>query len=356
MRVPSYRLHKSTGQAIVVIKRKFYYLGKFGTEESRQKYERIIGEYLANGRTAPSPAVRRSNGVTIRQLLAMYLEHCRTYYARAGEPTQEYHSHRYLAEKVNPLVGDIAAADFTPSGLESLRHAWIKAGNCRKYINQMAGRLVRVFKWAVAKELVPPDVWQRLQAVEGLKRGRCEAPDTPDIEPVADEIVDAAIEVMPDDLADMIRFQRLTGCRPGEVWILRPRDVDRSGEIWKYRPHHHKTEHHGKSRIIFIGPRGQAVISKYLLRPGDDLCFRRPFRGRPWERTSYRRAIHNACRLASVATFNANQIRHTVGTEVRQAYGLDGTQVILGHSKADTSEIYAELDMKKGEEIARRLG
>ena len=57
-----------------------------------------------------------------------------------------------------------------------------------------------------------------------------------------------------------------------------------------------------------------------------------------------------------MATFNANQIRHTVGTEVRQAYGLDGTQVILGHSKADTSEIYAELDMKKGEEIARRLG
>ncbi len=51
-RVPSYRLHKATGQAVCVIRGKSYYLGKHGTSESRAKYEKLIGEYLAAGREA----------------------------------------------------------------------------------------------------------------------------------------------------------------------------------------------------------------------------------------------------------------------------------------------------------------
>jgi len=62
-------------------------------------------------------------------------------------------------------------------------------------------------------------------------------------------------------VADMVRFQRFTGARPGEVCQIRPIDVDRSGEVWTYRPESHKTEHHGRQRIIYVGPQAQEVLA-----------------------------------------------------------------------------------------------
>jgi hypothetical protein len=52
-RVPSYRLHKASGQAVVTLDGKDHYLGKHGTPESQAKYERLLALYLANGRALP---------------------------------------------------------------------------------------------------------------------------------------------------------------------------------------------------------------------------------------------------------------------------------------------------------------
>ena len=50
-------------------------------------------------------------------------------------------------------------------------------------------------------------------------------------------------------------------------------DLDRSGEIWEYRPSSHKTEHHDKKRVIFVGPKAQAVLFPYLERDAEVFCF-----------------------------------------------------------------------------------
>ena len=71
----------------------------------------------------------------------------------------------------------------------------------------------------------------------------------------------------------MVRFERQTGCRPSEVCQLRPGDVDRTGDVWTYRPGSHKTGHQGRERVIFIGPKAQAVIRPYLLRDATAYCF-----------------------------------------------------------------------------------
>ncbi len=54
--------------------------------------------------------------------------------------------------------------------------------------------------------------------------------------------------------------------RPGEVCALRPVDIDRSGDVWEYKPLGHKTEHHDRSRMIYIGPQAQAVLTPFLFR------------------------------------------------------------------------------------------
>src|SRR5690606_17920504 len=61
---------------------------------------------------------------------------------------------------------------------------------------------------------------------------------------------------------------------PGEISTMKPGLVDTSGDVWQYVPEDHKTKHQGKQRIIFIGPRAQAVLMPYLLRPADQHCFR----------------------------------------------------------------------------------
>lgn len=46
-----------------------------------------------------------------------------------------------------------------------------------------------------------------------------------------------------------------------------------------------------------------------------------------------------------------NRLRHSRGTEIRKAFGLEAAQVTLGHRNADVTQVYAERD----EELAKRV-
>ena len=106
-----------------------------------------------------------------------------------------------------------------------------------------------------------------------LGKWNTKAREAKPVPPVVDEVVDATLPHLPEVVADMVRFPRLTGCRPAEVCLVRPCDLDTSGDVWVYRPESHKTEHHGRERAICIGPKGQDVLRPYLLRPEDAYCF-----------------------------------------------------------------------------------
>lgn len=205
----------------------------------------------------------------------------------------------------------------------------VEDGLSRRYVNDHTGRIKRIFKWGVAEELLPASVYHALSVVSGLRRGRTAARETPPVEPVADAVVEATLPHLPEVVADMVRLQRLTGMRPAEVCLLRPCDLDRRGDVWTYAPSSHKTEHHGRARVVFIGPKAQGVLLRYLARNPETYCFRpcdseekrraarhearvtppscgnapgtnvkrHPKRtaGERYETASYRRAIHRAC-------------------------------------------------------------
>lgn len=69
---------------------------------------------------------------------------------------------------------------------------------------------------------------------------------------------------------------------------------------------------------------------------------------------SYRRAVERACRKADVPVWTPNRLRHNAATEVRQEYGLEAAQVILGHSSAEVTQVYAERDKKLAIEVAKQ--
>ena len=75
-----------------------------------------------------------------------------------------------------------------------------------------------------------------------------------------------------------------------------------------------------------------------------------------YDTASYRRAIKYAIQKAGLPSWAPNQLRHLYATEIRRKYGLEAAQIMLGHSRADVTQIYAERDEKKMEEIASREG
>jgi integrase len=247
-----------------------------------------------------------------------------------------------------------------------------------------------MFRWGVKQEHFPSAVADALQKVGGLHKDRTEAKESADVLPVPDDVLHATLDKLPPIVADMCQVQRFTGCRPEEVCMLRPCDVDSSGPVWSYRPESHKTQHHGRERVIFIGPRGQDVLRPYLLRDKASYCFcpaegerkrreaahearqtplnagNRPGTnkkakpavkpGERYDTASYRRAINRAAKAAGLPSWSPNRLRHSAATEIRKRYGIEGSQVVLGHSSADVSQIYAERDLAKAAEIMREVG
>jgi len=96
---------------------------------------------------------------------------------------------------------------------------------------------------------------------------------------------------------------------------------------------------------------------KYGNRPGKNQkrnSKRKP--GEKYNTNSYRKAIHRACDKAGVKRWSPNRLRHAAATEVRREFGLEAAQILLGHSNADVTQIYAERDLTKALEIARKIG
>jgi integrase len=186
---------------------------------------------------------------------------------------------------------------------------------------------------------------------------------------------------------------------------MRTGDIDRTGDVWTYRPSAHKTAHHGKTREVFIGPKGQEHLRPFLRAKPAAFIFdpreaeaersekRREERKSPLtpsqvkrdRRTdpatnkgerytvgSYRRAIARACdkafplpadiELDKVADWrrahrwHPHQLRHNAATHLRKLHGIEAARVILGHESAETTHIYAEQDLQKAREIMGKVG
>ncbi len=120
---PSYRLHKPTGQAVVTLNGKDFYLGLHGTKQSRAAYDKLTGAWLANGRRIPddpaqAPAIEV---LTVVMLCAQYLRHAKAYYRKDGEPTNTVLSIKAAIRYLRDKFGCLAAEKFGPLALQALQ-------------------------------------------------------------------------------------------------------------------------------------------------------------------------------------------------------------------------------------------
>ena len=81
-RNPSYRKHKSSKQAVVTLNGDDVYLGPYGTQASRDEYDRVITEWHARGRQGGAGGGR---DVYVADLIKAYYHHAERYYKGGQE-------------------------------------------------------------------------------------------------------------------------------------------------------------------------------------------------------------------------------------------------------------------------------
>jgi hypothetical protein len=268
--VPSYRLHKQSGQAVVTLTdgrggRRDVLLGRYGTAESRAEYARVIGEWEVDDRRLKRPATA-TRLLSINELVLAFIRHAEQHYRRDdGTNTSELTDFKLSLKPLKELYGTLVVSDFGPLKLKLVRqrmadsrryfvrfhidgktldrHVWEHSfrrtdSGCealwknkwrqvelvadeqalsRGVINHRIGRVVRMFKWGVSEELVPESVWRSLTTVRGLEKGRTDIRETEPIMPVAVEVVQATLPYLLPPVRAMAELQLSTGMRPGEV-------------------------------------------------------------------------------------------------------------------------------------------
>lgn len=384
-RVPKYRRHSARNKAFIVIGGKRHSLpGKYGSDESKQAYNRKLLE-LAASVSLPAIATDPA-GLTVCELLVAYKRWAKTYY----RDSQEYSLICYTLRPLKELYAETLVSEFGPKSLKAVRQSMIDSNLCRNEINKRIGRIKRVFKWGVQEELVSPIVLQALQAVQGLSYGRTDARESEPVKPVADADVDAIKAFVTPQVWAMIELQRHTGARPGEIASMRTSDVDTTGEVWTYTPRRHKTQYRGHARRIFLGPKAREILRPWLRKNPDEPLFqpceavawiharraanrktpksagnvpgsnrkRSPKRvpGDVYSTGRYGNAIRRACKAAKIPEWHPHQLRHTAATMIRRQFGIEAAQVVLGHSRADVTQIYAERNHKLGRQVATAIG
>jgi len=350
---PSYRLHKASQQAVCTIKGRDHYLGAWMSPESRLKYERLITAYMA-GEPAPLPEASPAD-CTIAELCVMYLRWAETHYVKDGAPTSELVNVKRAIRCLTGCHAALPVKQFSPLKLKACRDRLIQDGLCRSNVTRYQSIITRIVAFGVENELVSGEVWHSLRAVKPLQRDRSEARETEPIGPVSDEDVEATLPFLSEPYRAMVKLQGLLGCRPGELTSMQGGDIDRTGVVWIYKPRSHKTQHHGKERVIPIGPQAQLLLRPFLPDFTAQLLFRNN-RRRVISRNSYEQAIKKACRKAGIEPWSPNQLRHAAATRIRRQYGLEAAQVVLGHSTASTTQIYAERNIGLACDIALKLG
>ncbi len=401
---PEYRLHKASGNAVVTLGGKDYYLGKFNSAKSKTEYHRLKMEYFASG---CSGAFRvAASELSIAQLLVAFIRHCNEYYGTG--PNSELLRFKPVLIVLRKLYGDTLAVDFGPLQYEAIRFSLTEPYEVRKkdgtrrirrrsrsYINVQMKRLRAVFKWGTSKSLIPVSILESLKTVEPLKYGRTEAPERMPVVSVPTELVEATLPHLNHVVAAMVKLQLLCGARPGEIVRITPGMIDRTLEdskgVWLLRFDKHKTAYRGKTRIIPLGKQAQAVLRPFMLRGTDDYCFspmeatkrrleeRHSNRKTPnnegnspgtnvaknpkkqpgtcYDTQSYGHSIRAVCTRNGIEPWAPNRLRHAYCTVTSKAVGVELASQMMGHSGIEITKIYID-DPKLDEaiEVARKLG
>jgi integrase len=408
--VPQLRFHKPTNQFYVYHLKKRVYMGAEPTVAAA-RYEKWKGEFLAALKAAPVPPPLTAPAPperTVAEVLAAYYAFALAEYADAPKTLARIWE---AVEAVRGAHADAPVSQFRGPQLKAVREGLAARLNkhadrplSRTYINYLVAVVQRMWRWALSEDLVPADCAATIAAVKALRKGKGGTEPRRVLPPLPgwDE---ALVELAPH-LRAMLRVQAYCGMRPQDVCRLRRKELSTSpaekvevpdtgrsvsafkvGEVmvWLYAPAAHKTSWKGKTRLVAIGPRAQALLAPLLadLKPDDYVFspaktlaqigrgnqFKKHGYSRHYETQQYAQLVDRAIGRANaprveagwhaselVPRWSPNQLRHLAATVVGDELDREHARALLGQSSADVIDVYLEQQMGKAGRAAAQCG
>ncbi len=436
LKPPALLHHKPSGRAYVMARddqgnRRMVYLGAHGSAASERAYRQFLSEFYA-GHPARVPQPKQLAAAapfTVEDLCTEFMLYAESRYRREdGTATKEALNFAHAFRHLLKLYRDIPAEQFDVTMLEAVQMDMVRDGLARSCVNSRTARIRRTYRWAARKKLVSATTWHELQTLPGLRRGEHGVRESPPIDPVPEADVEEVLPFLSKQIATMVRLQMSTGCRPGEMIVMRMAMIDRTDpEAWIYRPPH-KNSWRDQDRTIPLLSGDQELLRPFLRLDDKPLFSPREAelaRGRDAEKLgevytvhSYRRGITrgvmgaNAARvrrrllelladelsvgtreqierlstrrlitgtgelrrdiekvvvpltgkgemlestvdalrkLALMAPWAPNRVRHLAATKAAPLVGDDGVQLLLGHADARTLR-HSELRQASGQQ------
>jgi len=376
-RLPSYRLHKASGQGIVTLNGKDHYLGLYDTPESHSKYHQVIADWLNNGTAAPVVTAMAvveprttQHALTVNEIILRFLEYGAAYYSKEGRELEQFKlSLRPLREVCGPMI----VSTFGPKMLKTVQRRMVELGWCRRVVNRRITRIRTMMKWAESEELIPFGTTHALATVRGLRRGELGVKESKPIMPAQLAEVQAVLPHCSSTIASMLQLQFLAGMRSCEVRLIRTGDIDRSNPLcWLYRPHRHKNDwrESGQERVIPLGPECMKLLSQWL-KPRRPIAFifkpnqepspkgKNKPKGKPkpacYSANTYAQAVKRACKRAGVS-FRPYALRHGRKMMIERLESVEGARTVLGQKSIQSTQHYGRLDLQHAMNIMRKHG
>lgn len=412
-KLPEVRLHKRSGNGRVFLNGREHWVGRYGSPEAKARYAELIAAYVTSGGTSieatqatpPRPAPLAAD-LTVGELAVKWMrdiENTRPDYKQSSL----WHGAVAASRAIRPFA-TMSVTEFGSRALLDVQRLLIetpipprpKRGRpkatakpqyrTRRYINDVIGRVRQMFHWGVLRELVPDDRVKALEIVPALAYGTTKAKESKARKPVRPSIVKATLPHLTAEMADLVWFMRLTGCRPSEAARMKLcRIRDRDKPVWRYVPKRHKTSHKGKQRHIPIGPKAQAIIlahtagrdpREHVFTPQRSVPQRKPRNGvisieprKPSPRVGAKfkkdailRSVHRAIEKANKAAgangqpplphWTPYQLRYTRLREIRKQEGREAARAVAGHSRATMTDHYAPANWSRAAKAAKRSG
>lgn len=389
-RLPRMSLHKSSGQARVVLAGKEHYLGKWGTPDAHAKYAALMRAWVDSGGVPPpqhqAPTVVEAT-YRVRDLQRDYLAFLDATgrHQKHGVPTSQRVYVEITLRAFCAFAGELPVHRLRESLLVQWRDRL--EGNAkltRNGINRKVRTLLGVLRWGRARGHVTREAWADCAAIEPLRRGQCGSrPERgrPRRAPSFDEIERVAAACKSRQVAAMLRLQALTAMRPGEVAAMRWQDIDQRPvqaaegvACWTYHVAAPKTEHHGRTVKYYLPPAAQAILREFPGLPGAyvfsveaamherrqrlranrqtpvtdstrriDAARSRVF-GARWSSQAYLHHVERACVTAGVDRFTPHEVRHAALTWVANHIGVTAAMAVANHASAQVTARYVHRD------------
>ena len=214
-------------------------------------------------------------------------------------------------------------------------------------------------------------------------------------------VADKTVPFLSPPLRDAIELLWLTTARPSEVLGLRAEDIRRTEtillrggakldlgqeKVWAAVLEEHKTAGKGFERVLFFGPKSQAILSSYLdcagylFKPREGRAFqlavqaekqtttgkgsRKPVKGEVGKRRpgefytsgALQKAVRLAAMKAGIPHWTVYQIRHTASAAIMDSHSKEAASVYMGHRPSGITGSYVGNDLRLAAKVARECG